>query len=128
MINHETQVYNKVASKLRDTFENIYISGTESSSLPSKFPSVVIKLEDNPIVTQYSDFQSVENVTEETYYFEVTSNLTKGKEKQCKDIVAVINEVMVGDGFYRSFNNQIAALDTTLCRRIARYRKYQTED
>lgn len=122
MIDYENEIFNILAPELRRQF-NCFVHGSKSTSTPPTFPAVSIIKLDDPILTRYSTFNSNENVTEETYEIEIVSNLTKGKEKQTKEIAKVINEILVLIGFIRVFNQPIPSTDSTLARRIVRYKK-----
>lgn len=122
MIDHESYVFEVVASKLREEYgiDNIYITGEEISNTPPKFPAVCIMQSDNIINTDYSTFNKNENVAIETYKIEVVSIDSKD---ECMKIVAVINDVLVKHGYLRTFNQPIKSADSNIYRRIARFKK-----
>lgn len=123
MIDKETEVFKAVASALRKKYKGIYVIGTELSSTPPKFPAVSIVQTNNMIKTEYSTFDSLENVVREDYKAEVCSNLEKGKEAQTKEITGVISDVMCGLGYERTFCEIVVNADATVNRRLSRYTK-----
>ena len=123
MIDKETEVFNAVASALRAKFKGIYIIGTELSDTPPKFPAVSFVQTNNAVRTEFSTFYSQENVVTEDYKAEVCSNLEKGKEVQTKEITKVISDVLRDLGYERTFCEIVPNIDTTVNRRISRYRK-----
>lgn len=123
MIDKETEVFKAVASALRKKYKGIYVIGTELSSTPPKFPAVSIVQTNNMIKTEYSTFDSLENVVREDYKAEVCSNLEKGKEAQTKEITGVISDVMCGLGYERTFCEIVVNVDATVNRRLSRYTK-----
>ena len=123
MINKETEVFIFVADKLRNKFSGIYVIGTELSTTPPKFPAVAIVQSNNAINETYTTFDSLENVAKEDYKVEVFSNLEKGKETQAMEITSVISDAMSELGYVRTFCEPIPNADSTVHRRMSRYRK-----
>ena len=123
MIDKENMVFEAVASALRETFKNIFVCGAEISSTPPKFPAVSFVQTNNMVKTNFSTFNSLENVVQEEYKAEVYSNLEKGKEIQTKDITSVISDVMCDLGYERTFCEMVPNTDSTISRRLSRYRK-----
>lgn len=126
MIDNEDIVFNTVSEKLRQTYSGIFITGRKMNDTPPKFPAISITSIGNTLVTRYTTFQQIENVVSEAYEFDVNSNLTVGREKECKEIINSVDEVMSELGFIRNFNEPIDGIDKTLSRRIARYTRLST--
>ena len=123
MIDKEKEVFEYVASGLRNKYKSIYIIGAEISDTPPKFPAVSIVQTNNATKTQYSTFDSLENVVGEDYKAEVYSNLSKGKEAQTKEITNTISDLMGECGYERTFCEIVPNADSTINRRMSRYRK-----
>ena len=123
MIDKEKEMFEVVASALREKIKSIYVIGTELSDTPPKFPAVSFVQTNNAIKTKYATFFSLENVVGEDYKAEIYSNLTKGKEAQTKEIASVISDVLGTFGYERTFCELVPNNDGTICRRIARFRK-----
>ena len=123
MIDKENEIFDAVAQKLREVFPKIYVVGAEIVSAPPRFPSVSFVQTNNVIDSNYSTFNSLENVVKEDYKAEVFSNLEKGKETQTKEVTSVISDVMCELGYTRTFCEPIANADATISRRVSRYRK-----
>lgn len=121
MIDHEDYIFKVVASKLREEYgvDNIYIIGEELSNTPSKFPAVSIIQSDSLINTQYCTLENSENVAIESYKIEVVSNYEK---EECKKIISIVNDVFNDIGYLRTFNQSVKSADSTLYRRIARFK------
>jgi hypothetical protein len=126
LIDKETEIFNIVATALRKKFNGIYVIGAEMSSAPPKFPAVSFVQTNNAVKGEFSTFDSLENVVSEDYKAEVYSNLEKGKEAQTKEITAVISDVMSGLGYERTFCEIVPNTDSTINRRMSRYRKNNT--
>ena len=123
MIDKEKEIFDAVALALRNKYKSIYIIGAEISDMPPKFPAVSFVQTNNATKTQYATFNSLENVVGEDYKAEVYSNLSKGKEAQTKEIVNVISDVVATFGYERTFCELVPNADSTICRRMARFRK-----
>jgi hypothetical protein len=123
LIDKESEIFNAVAKALRAKFKGIYVIGAEMTSTPPKFPAVSFVQTNNAIRNEYSTFDSLENVVNEDYKAEVCSNLEKGKEAQTKEVTSVISDVMSSLGYERTFCEVVPNADTTVNRRMSRYRK-----
>lgn len=123
MINRESEVFKAVASKLRAKHKSIYVVGTELTTAPPRFPAVSLVQTNSAVKSEYATFNSLENVAREDYKAEVFSNLEKGKEAQTKEITADLSDAMCKLGYERTFCEQIANGDPTICRRVSRYVK-----
>lgn len=123
MIDNEKELFEAVATALRNKFKNIYVIGAELSDAPPRFPAVSFVQTNNSTKTQYATFNSLENVAGEDYKAEAYSNLSKGKEAQTKEIVSVISDVVAGFGYERTFCELVPNNDATIARRMARFRK-----
>ena len=78
MIDKEDEVFGAVAKRLREKHKSIYVVGTELTSAPPRFPAVSIVQTNSAVKSEYSTFDSLENVVREDYKAEVFSNLEKG--------------------------------------------------
>ena len=123
MIDKETEIFEVVATALRTKYKGIYVIGAEMSSAPPKFPAVSFVQTNNAVKAQFATFGSLENVVGEDYKAEVFSNLEKGKEAQTKEITATISDVMSSFGYERTFCEIVPNTDSTINRRMSRYRK-----
>lgn len=123
MIDNEKELFEAVATALRNKFKSIYVIGAEISDAPPRFPAVSFVQTNNATRTQYSTFDSLENVVGEDYKAEAYSNLSKGKEAQTKEIISVISDAVAGFGYERTFCEPIPNMDATIARRMARFRK-----
>ena len=126
MIDKENEVFDAVASALRHKSDGIYVIGAEMSSTPPKFPAVSFVQTNNSVKAEYSTFDSLENVVSEDYKAEVFSNLENGKESQTKEITSIISDIMSGLGYERTFCEIVPNTDSTINRRMSRYRKNNT--
>ena len=123
MIDKENEVFKAVSTTLRKKYKSIYIIGAEMSPTPPKFPAVSFVQTNNTVKTEHSTFDSLENVVTEDYKAEVFSNLEKGKEAQTKEITNDISDVMSELGYVRTFCEVVPNTDSTINRRMSRYRK-----
>ena len=123
MIDKETEIFKEVSTALRGKIKGIYVIGAEMSPTPPKFPAVSFVQTNNSVKSEHSTFDSLENVVTEDYKAEVCSNLEKGKEAQTKEITSIISDVMSELGYERTFCEVVPNADSTINRRMSRYRK-----
>lgn len=125
MINNEQLVYDAVSAALREAFGGIFITGVEITDNPPQFPAVYIVQKQSETNGRYSTFYSVENVVSEEYEFGIYSNLEdqKAAKEQTCAVVEVINGIMCGLFYLRTFNQLIPNADAKITRRVARYKK-----
>ena len=123
MIDKETEIFAVVAAALRKKIKGIYVIGAEMSTSPPKFPAVSFMQTNNTVKPEYTTFDSLENVVTEDYKAEVYSNLEKGKEAETKEITSIISDVLSDLGYERTFCEVVPNTDSTINRRMSRYRK-----
>lgn len=120
MIDIESEVFTKIATELRSQFTGINVYGEDVRS-PSSFPCVSIVEADNYTLRRTQDSGSNENHANVMYEVNVYSNKTSGKKTECKEIFAVIDEIMLGLGFTRSNKNPVTMDEATIYRIVGRY-------
>lgn len=121
MIDIENDVFNHVATILRNQFNGIMVSGEYEESFP-KFPAVTIVEADNRVIQEMTSISEIEYAANLMYDVNVYSNLTAGRKSEAKAIANVIDEAFSGIGFTRTFREQIPNLqDATIYRITIRY-------
>ena len=122
MIDIESQVFNRVVTRVREQFPDIFMTGEYVSS-PSSFPAASLVEMDNSIREATMDSGSNENHANVMYEVNVYSNKTTGKKSECREILALIDEEMTAMGFVRSTLTPVPnEYDSTIYRMVARYR------
>lgn len=122
MIDVEQEIFGIVASKVREQFPNIFITGEYLNSPPS-FPCVYLIEEDNQVYRNTRTSSCGENHTQVIYEVTVYSNLKTGKKSQCRKILGVIDSQLAELGFTRTTLTPVPnASDATIYRLVARYR------
>ena len=122
MINIENAVFDRVATKVREVFPDIFIVGEYVKS-PPIFPAVSLMEMDNSTRTDTIDSGSNENHANVMYEVNVYSNKTVGKKSECKAIMALIDEELLVMGFSRSMLTPVPnEYDSTIYRMVGRYR------
>ena len=128
MIDIESQVFDRIATRLRETFDGIYVTG-EYVKTPSSFPAASLVEMDNTPLTRTQTSDSVENHAVLMYELNVYSNKTAGKKTECKKIAAIVDEEMAAMGFTRTMLNPIPNMDdATIYRITGRYRAVVSKD
>lgn len=89
---------------------------------PSKFPRFTLSVEDNFVHSATSDSGSIENHAEIMVEVNAYSNKVTGKKQECKTLMAIADNVLMGLGLTRTFLRPVPNLeDATICRLTARY-------
>lgn len=128
MIDIESQVFSRIAARLRETFSGIYVTG-EYVKTPPSFPAVsLVEMDNTPLVrTQTTD--SVENHAVLMYELNVYSNKAVGKKTESRTIAGVVDDEMAAMGFTRIMLNPIPNMDdATIYRITGRYRAVVSKD
>lgn len=120
MIDMENELFTKIATTLRSQFPGISIYG-EDARVPSVFPCVSFVEADNYSHEPSQDSSGTEKYSNVMYEVNIYSNDLNGKKSNCKAILSVIDNIMVGLGFARTMKNPITMEDATIFRIMARY-------
>lgn len=122
MIDIENAVFGRVATRVREVFPDIYMTGEYVNS-PASFPAASLVETDNSTRIDTIDSGSNENHANVMYEVNVYSNKTAGKKSECKEIIALIDEEMLSLGFSRVTITPVPnEYDSTVYRMVARYR------
>ena len=128
MIDIENQVFDRVATRVREQFPDIFMTGEYVNS-PSSFPAVSLVEMDNSVREATIDSGSNENYVNVMYEVNVYSNKTTGKKSECKAILALIDTEMTAMGFVRSTLTPVQnEYDATIYRMVGRYRAAVSTD
>ena len=128
MIDIENAVFNRVVTRVREIFPDIFMAGEYVKSPPS-FPAVSLVEMDNSTRIETIDSGSGENHANVMYEVNVYSNKTVGKKTECREILALIDEEMLAMGFSRSTLTPIPNEDdSTIYRMVGRYRATVSSD
>lgn len=128
MIDIENQVFDRVATRVREQFPNIFMVGEYVKS-PSSFPAVSLMEMDNSARASTVDSGSNENHVDVMYEVNVYSNKTVGKKSECREILALIDTEMSAMGFVRSTLTPVPnEYDSTIYRMVGRYRATVSSD
>ena len=128
MIDIESQVFDRVATRVREQFPDIFMVGEYVNS-PSSFPAASLVEMDNATRESTVDSGSNENHANVMYEVNVYSNKVTGKKSECKAIMALIDEEMTAMGFVRSTLTPVPnEYDSTIYRMVGRYRAAVSSD
>ena len=121
MIDIENKVFDRVATRVREVFPDIFMAGEYVKS-PPVFPAVSLVEMDNSTRADTIDSSSNENHANVMYEVNVYSNKTAGKKSECKEIITLIDEEMLAMGFSRSTLTPVPnEYDSTIYRMVGRY-------
>lgn len=121
MIDIEYDLFNILSTALRTEFDGISVYGEIIKEAPS-FPTVIIIEADNAVEMRTSSSDNVENHVQVVYEINVYTNDLQGKKRKAKDIMSLIDNIMLSYGFTRMISGSIANLeDVSIYRMVARY-------
>ena len=128
MINIESIVFDRVVTRVREKFPDIFMTGEYVNSPPS-FPAASLVEMDNSTRIETIDSGSNENHVNVMYEVNVYSNKSYGKKTECREILALIDEEMLAMGFSRVTLTQVPnEYDSTIYRMVGRYRACVSAD
>ena len=128
MIDYENDIFNAVATVVREKHPDIYMVG-EYVKIPPKFPCTSLVEMDNQSYQRTEDSGSSENHVSVMYEVNIYSNKKVGKKSECKEIAAFIDEQMLALGFARTMLQPIPNLDdATIYRMVGRYSAIISKD
>lgn len=120
MIELENYIFNDVATKLRNDFSGINVSG-EYVNAPASFPCVTIEQANSTVVKSFRTDQ-IENLTNVMYEVNIYSNKASGRKAEAKNIASKVDQYFSALGFTRTMLNPIPNLaDSTIYRLVGRY-------
>ena len=128
MIDIENEIFNSVATEVRNKYPGIYMVG-EYVKTPPNFPCVSLVEMDNQSYQRTEDSGGSENHVSVMYEVNIYSNKTVGKKTECKSIAATIDERMLALGFARTMLQPIPNMDdATIYRMVGRYSAVISKD
>ena len=128
MIDIENMVFDRVATRVREQFPDIFMTGEYVSSPPS-FPAASGMEMDNSVRVDTIDSGSNENHVNVMYEWNAYSNKATGKKSECKKIMALIDAEMLSMGFARFTLTKVPnEYDATIYRMVGRYQAAVSAD
>ena len=128
MIEVENEIFNIVATAVREKYPDAYIVG-EYMKAPARFPFISIVEIGNTAYDRTQTSSSLENHADITYEVNIYSNKTSGKKSECKAIASLIDNEFATLGFSRTMLQPIPNLeDATIYRMLGRYRGVVSKD
>lgn len=120
MIDVENVIFTHLATAIRSAFSGISVYG-EYIETPASFPCVTVVETDNRVLESTRDLSGVEHYAKVMYEINVYTNDANGKKAKAKEISNVIDNVMSGLLFTRTFRGQTPNIDRTIYRITLRY-------
>lgn len=121
MIDIENEVFDKIYTNVSAAYPEANIT-SEYVREVSTFPHISVVEISNTVYRNASELSRVECMANITYEVNVYSNELIEKKKQCKDIIALIDQTMASMGFIRTFLNPVQNMeDATIYRMTGRW-------
>ena len=118
----DARLFTPIASALRTSFPGIFVTG-EYVAQPPVFPAVSLELTDDYTSTDHLDTSYREKYSTVTFTVNVYSNLETGKKTQARNILKLIDDMMIGFNFIRLSATPVPNMaDSTIYRLTAVYR------
>lgn len=127
MIDVENVIFTRLATAIRSAFSGISVYG-EYIETPASFPCVTVVEADNRVLERTRDLSGVEHYAQVMYEINVYTNDANGKKAKAKAISNVIDDVMSGLLFTRTFRGQTPNIDRTIYRITLRYSAVVSEN
>lgn len=105
MIDFENQIVDMISVPLYEKYGSggISVISEPVSTVQKIFPAVSVIQMDNSILMKTRATDCIENHVSVMYEIDIYSNLVQGKKRQAKDIAEIINDILVGHNFTRTF-------------------------
>lgn len=126
MTDNEKIIYIQLSDNLKQVYPNIEIKNQKLPIDQTIFPAASIVLTNNEVISEYSTFDQIENVTKETFEFEVADSQEAGMDN-VKEILNIIDEEMSKLNYQRSYIGPVEDKEIIDVRRMARYQKLITK-
>lgn len=126
MIDIENIVFTALATAIRDAYPTASVYG-EYVEVPATFPSVSIVEADNRVVERTRDLDGVEHYAQLMYEINIYTNDASGKKTKAKAIAELIDGIMSGMLFTRTFRGQTPNVDRSIYRISLRYEAIVSE-
>lgn len=124
-------IENEVITLVTDCLFANNISATVESVLnlnPSSFPTVCVEEIENSSYSSTEDSHSNENHASVGYEINIFTNDVSGKKQKAKDILSVVDAMLIARGFARFSKTQLSLDNGTKMRIVARYRAVVSTD
>ena len=120
MMTPENYLFDLLAKELRSRFDGISIY-PEEVQVPASFPCVTFVEADNAVNRNSLTGDGVEHSVNLLYSINVYSNLLVGSKQQCKDMIDVIDHVLMERGLRRTMCQPMDNIQMTIRRYVLRY-------
>lgn len=128
MIDIEPDVIDEVSAALSERYGEDFALNDVTLLAPPVLPCACIECIDNIVLKKTQDTGSGENHAEVVFDVNAYSNKVSGKKRECKEIIGVIDGVLIRLGFTRLTLKPITLDDATKYRLFARYTAVVSKD
>ena len=121
MIDIESAIFSPIYTALKDQYDGIYVT-SEPAPIPSKPLAVSIVQMDNYSSIGKQDNTLIEKYVTIMFQVDVYCNYKTGKKSKCKEVLAMVDDMMFKKNFMRISLTPIPMEDNGYYRLTARYR------
>lgn len=128
MIDVEDEIFGEISAKVYEKYPDLFMT-SEYVESPASFPCASLVEMDNAVLRDSQTASGRENHASVMYELNVYSNKAVGKKAECKEIIAFIDEILMGLNFTRMMLEPIPNWnDATVYRMLGRYRAVISKD
>lgn len=127
MIDIENEVMTLIYNAVHPTYTTAKFESVLNLS-PSVFPCICVEELDNSTRQTSADSGSNERHVNVTYEINIFTNDVSGKKAAAKNIMALVDNVMIANGFERTMRNPFSLDNGTKYRLLARYQASVSEN
>lgn len=128
MIDVENEIFTVLAAAVRKEYPDSFVTGEYVRSPPA-FPCVSIVETDNTTYQRTQSSYDGEHYASVMYEINVYSNKTKGKKAECKQIAAILDEILLRMNFTRTMLEPVPNQDNAaIYRLVGRYQAVVAEN
>lgn len=127
MIDIENAVFSLVAGAVEKEFPGARCV-SEIPDAPAAFPTVSVRETDNAVYRKTLDGDQTEHHALVLFDIDVFSNREAGAKQQCRDILRLVDRLMMKLGFTRTAYGFTRNADSRVARATARYQGVVSED
>ena len=120
MIDIENYVLTAIESAVTEQYPDAEVIG-DSAEQFARFPAVTVNEIGNATIRRMQDDELTEHLARITYEINVYCNDRVARKTQCKNVLKIVDETMLGMKFTRTMIRRLPNIDRTIYRMYARY-------
>ena len=120
MIDVENLVFDTVFNSVRTVYSNLHVSKGFIEETET-FPCIVVRETNNVPLARTNTDACAENYSTLTYQIEVYSDKADEQRSECRELLKLVDEIMQGMKFKRTYMSEPLNIKRTIFRQYARF-------